>query len=457
MILRQLEHHDRLSGNQLAAMVSSSRRTIITDMEDLRQFFSKSAEISAASNGYELKIKDLAAYQKRKEALLKDDPNLILLHLLCQQVEYLPEKIIEITGLSSQTLNKQIRSLEGILTHYKVTLDREKWQIVGPEANIRLFYYAFYFKEEQPYKIFEQLSSNLSFQTVSELKFDRRKAEQWVKVFLLRTKQGACLPEYPQMAGLCRNLLQKSDFQPLLINKPLPFTEQELAVLMMLSFDEEGLLSFLIKNEWVKSELSEDLNQIFNQVLGKDLEVIAPDQILLHFTLAILLLDRLFHVPINQPLPVVTSTKRRHGEISRSKMELSKTGYRYLADLTERYLIKQAQIKNQLLINYQMISPKKIKQWVIQELGAWLEIRGIRIVSEQKKDFSFFKVRQIIVSDHHLLYPEPFTPVYSIDRSLQKESIHQLGERILKDFQTENYQKDWIFSEYGFQVSSDKE
>lgn len=69
MILRQLEHHDRLSGNQLAAMISSSRRTIITDMEDLRQFFAKSAEISADSNVYELKIKDLAAYQKRKEAI----------------------------------------------------------------------------------------------------------------------------------------------------------------------------------------------------------------------------------------------------------------------------------------------------------------------------------------------------------------------------------------------------
>lgn len=51
------------------------------------------------------------------------------------------------------------------------------------------------------------------------------------------------------MAGLGQKLLQKSDFQPLLINKPLPFTKQELTVLMILSFDEEGMLTFLIKNE----------------------------------------------------------------------------------------------------------------------------------------------------------------------------------------------------------------
>lgn len=70
-----------------------------------------------------------------------------------------------------------------------------------------------------------------------------------MKIFLLRTKQGACLPEYHQMAGLGQKLLQKSDFQPLLINKPLPFTKQELTVLMILSFDEEGMLTFLIKNE----------------------------------------------------------------------------------------------------------------------------------------------------------------------------------------------------------------
>lgn len=39
-------------------------------------------------------------------------------------------KIFEITGLSSQPLNKQIRSLEKIWTHYKVTLDRKNGRLL---------------------------------------------------------------------------------------------------------------------------------------------------------------------------------------------------------------------------------------------------------------------------------------------------------------------------------------
>lgn len=455
MILRQLENCDRLSGVQLAEAVSASRRTVISDLEEIRQFFEKSAEISAASSGYELRIKDLAAYQKQKKALLAEDPNLILLHLLCQQVPNVPEKTAEATGLSSQTFTKQTRYIEGILAHYGLILDKKKWQIVGPEANIRIFYNAFYFREkEQPYTIFKHLSDELSLKVVPEVKLDTVQAEQWLKVFLLRAKQGGCLPERPEMIDVCRLLLQKTGFQAFLFNKPIAFAEQELAILLILTMDEEALLSFLMQNAWIKAEVPVDLDQVLKEILGEKRAEMADDQVLLHMTLATILLDRLFHVPIKQPAPEATIVEMNRKSVGENRTGLTKAGYHYFADLAKTYLNKQTHLKKQLLIDYQIAGPRKIHQWVKRELNDWLAQQGIRVISEQKNAYSFLKASQVIVTDHQLLFQDPYTPVYTIDRSLEKESIHQLGQRILNDFQQKIDQNDWVPSKQGFLLNA---
>lgn len=64
-ILRQLECYGHLSGQQLAQACGASRRTIISDIEELRQLFGASTILASASNGYELVIQELAEYQEK--------------------------------------------------------------------------------------------------------------------------------------------------------------------------------------------------------------------------------------------------------------------------------------------------------------------------------------------------------------------------------------------------------
>lgn len=66
-ILRQLECYGHLSGQQLAQACGASRRTIISDIEELRQQFGASTILASASNGYELVIQELAEYQEKSE------------------------------------------------------------------------------------------------------------------------------------------------------------------------------------------------------------------------------------------------------------------------------------------------------------------------------------------------------------------------------------------------------
>lgn len=430
IILRQLEHDDQISGVQLAKKASASRRTIISDIEELRQLFEKTIEITATSQGYELQINDLAGYQKKKRLLLQDDPNLLFLHYLCQQIDNLPKVLTEKTGLSSQTFNKQQRHIQQVLKEYGLYLDKKAWCIKGPEANLRIFYVAFYFtEEEQPYTFFDQFSEELSIHAAPSMPLDKDKVVKWIKVFLLRAKQGGQLKEQPQLAEFCQQFLSKTDFRVSLSNKALLFSDQELCVLAFLMLDEEGLLSFLMCNNWIEKEMPFSLDLLMKHVFPSQP---AEDQVLANIALAVLLLDKLFHVPIKATHEqTVLSLDESNGlpEV------LSKDGYHYLIRLGKIYLSEQKSLQNQLMIVYYLQGPKKIQQWIQRELNDCLAQQGINVILDNKKEYSFLRVNQIVVTDHQLLYMEPHIPVYFIERSATTESIYRLGEKIYQDFQ----------------------
>lgn len=437
MILRQLERDDQISGEQLAVTAAASRRTIISDIEELRQIFEETIEIIATSHGYELMIKDLAGYQKKKQELLLNDPNLLFLHFLCQQTVNLPEILSEKTGLSNQTFNKQQRHIQQLLADYGLTLDRKKWRIMGSEANLRIFYAAFYFsEEEQPYTFFEQLPEELTIHAALSFPLDMEKAIKWIKVFLLRAKQGGQLKEDPSLTDFCQLFLSKIDFRVSLYNKALLFSEQELSILVFLMLDEEALLSFLMHNNWIEKEVPFALDilmkKVFPQQTTKEL---MEDQVMVTLTLAVLLLDKLFHVPIKATPEQTAIAVIPVDEEKVLPEELSRDGYQYLVHLGGIYLAEQASLKNQLLIVYQLQGPRKIQQWIQGALNDWLAQRGINVVLENKKDYSFLRVNQVIITDHQLLYMDPQIPIYFIDRSVTKEAIGRLGEQIHQDFQ----------------------
>lgn len=431
-ILRQLECYGHLSGQQLAQACGASRRTIISDIEELRQLFGASTILSSASNGYELVIQELAEYQEKKRALLADDPNLLFLHFLCQQETGIPEKLAAITGLGNQTFLKQCRQLQTLFAAYELTLNKKQWCLEGAEGNIRYFYKAFYFEEEeQPHQLFEQLAETLTLRYRPSLPIDPVVSLQWTKVFLLRAQQGGRLEENWEMADFCRLFLEKTGFVIEGLEVCRSLSQQERCVLLFLMMADEGVLSFLLKHPWVEETVPFDPSDSLRETFPKQAETLREDRVFVQVTLAVMLLDRLFHVP--PPLQRDRQKPAVSSGIGKSTA-LSSAASRYLVTLGETYLNKQ-QLKNkQLMITYHLSGNEKIKGWIKQRLRDWLVAQGVDVVVEATSELSIFTARQVLVTDQPLFLLELEQPIYRLERPIEPNSIERLGKAILADF-----------------------
>lgn len=431
-ILRQLECYGHLSGQQLAQACGASRRTIISDIEELRQLFGASTILASASNGYELVIQELAEYQEKKRALLADDPNLLFLHFLCQQETGIPEKLAAITGLGNQTFLKQCRQLQTLFAAYELTLNKKQWCLEGSEGNIRYFYKAFYFEEEeQPHQLFEQLAETLTLRYRPSLPIDPVVSLQWTKVFLLRAQQGGRLEENWEMADFCRLFLEKTGFVIEGLEVCRSLSQQERCVLLFLMMADEGVLSFLLKHPWVEETVPFDPSDSLRETFPKQAETLREDRVFVQVTLAVMLLDRLFHVP--PPLQRDRQKPAVSSGIGKSTA-LSSAASRYLVTLGETYLNKQ-QLKNkQLMITYHLSGNEKIKGWIKQRLRDWLVAQGVDVVVEATSELSIFTARQVLVTDQPLFLLELEQPIYRLERPIEPNSIERLGKAILADF-----------------------
>ncbi|MDB1692054.1 HTH domain-containing protein [Enterococcus casseliflavus] len=431
-ILRQLECYGHLSGQQLAQACGASRRTIISDIEELRQLFGASTILASASNGYELVIQELAEYQEKKRALLADDPNLLFLHFLCQQETGIPEKLAAITGLGNQTFLKQCRQLQTLFAAYELTLNKKQWCLEGAEGNIRYFYKAFYFEEEeQPHQLFEQLAETLTLRYRPSLPIDPVVSLQWTKVFLLRAQQGGRLEENWEMADFCRLFLEKTGFVIEGLEVCRSLSQQERCVLLFLMMADEGVLSFLLKHPWVEETVPFDPSDSLRETFPKQAETLREDRVFVQVTLAVMLLDRLFHVP--PPLQRDRQKPAVSSGIGKSTA-LSSAASRYLVTLGETYLNKQ-QLKNkQLMITYHLSGNEKIKGWIKQRLRDWLVAQGVDVVVEATSELSIFTARQVLVTDQPLFLLELEQPIYRLERPIEPNSIERLGKAILADF-----------------------
>lgn len=434
MILRQLENYGPLSGEQLADSCHSSRRTVISAIEELRNTFEGAMTIDGTSSGYELIIEELIAYRMKKRKLLMNDPNLLFIHFLCQQESEIPKRLEENTGLGIQTINKQAKQIQEILKDYDLKLDKNTWKIEGSEVKIRYFYENFYFgEEEQPYTFYENLQAELSISYAHFLPINPTLTLQWVKIFLLRMQQGGKLEENPEMSSFCQIFVEKTQLSFTLFGKPLLFSNQELCVLLLLIMDEEGVLSFLINHSWVEEMLPFDIYQIIPGNYPGYSEKLKEDSVLVKMTIAVALLDRLFHVPLNllgkDPLEL-----SKEDEELLSQGHLSRVGYEYLFYLQRSYFTEQMKLKNQIIILYQLQGPEKIQQWIRQELSSYLKHRGIQVVSEQEKELTVFTSHQIVVTDYHFFSTRRQLPLYHLEYPLREDSIEKLADKIYLDF-----------------------
>ena len=310
-------------------------------------------------------------------------------------------------------------------------MNKKQWCLEGAEGNIRYFYKAFYFEEEeQPHQLFEQLADTLTLRYRPSLPIDPVVSLQWMQVFLLRAQQGGRLEENWEMADFCRLFLEKTGFVIEGLEACRSLSQQERCVLLFLMMADEGVLSFLLKHPWVEETVPFDPIDSLRETFPKQAETLREDRVFVQVTLAVMLLDRLFHVP---PSFLRDRQKPAVSGIGKSTA-LSSAASHYLVTLGETYLNKQ-QLKNkQLMITYHLSGNEKIKGWIKQRLRDWLVAQGVDVVVEATSELSIFTARQVLVTDQPLFLLELEQPIYRLERPIEPNSIERLGKAILADF-----------------------
>lgn len=147
-ILSFLQRAPFLTLNDLADITSSSDRTTLTDIQKIREYFSTTINLKSTNFGYNLEILSTEEYIEKKRALLDEEPLFKILESIFFNDCLSLNEWSELLYTTESTLNKQLSSIQGILSEYQIVLSRAPINFIGSEINIRQFFHDFYYESD---------------------------------------------------------------------------------------------------------------------------------------------------------------------------------------------------------------------------------------------------------------------------------------------------------------------
>ncbi|WP_430615449.1 hypothetical protein IGJ42_002270 [Enterococcus sp. DIV1067f] len=147
-ILNLFERTQIATKGQLAKLNEVSERTILTDINKLKEYFSDSAKIVSTNNGYLFEKKNSLRFIEQKEKLLQNEILFELLgNIFYGELEDVAE-LIDRFHLSETSFRRYLRRIEPVLKEYGLKLSLTPIDLKGDEANIRKFFKDFYYEGE---------------------------------------------------------------------------------------------------------------------------------------------------------------------------------------------------------------------------------------------------------------------------------------------------------------------
>ncbi|MBW9323880.1 HTH domain-containing protein [Enterococcus casseliflavus] len=145
-ILNILERTQLTTKSELAEYVNVSERTVLNDINKLKDYFLGSIKISSTNMGYSFELEDAILFLKQKEHLLQNE---VLLELLGNIFYGESDEFADLTErfhLSETTLRRYIKQIEPVFEEYELRLTLSPIDLKGNEANIRKFFKDFFYE-----------------------------------------------------------------------------------------------------------------------------------------------------------------------------------------------------------------------------------------------------------------------------------------------------------------------
>lgn len=153
-ILSIIERERTFTIVSLSERLTISQRTLIKDVQSIKDHFQESIVVQSSNSGFWFQEKNRFVYQEKKEELLVNE----VLFQLVEQIFYGEstrlDELAHHYSYAESTLRRFLSRIEPYLESYGLHLSLKPVTFVGEEANIRKFFFDFYYNGEQtPYMI----------------------------------------------------------------------------------------------------------------------------------------------------------------------------------------------------------------------------------------------------------------------------------------------------------------
>ncbi|MDB7100564.1 MULTISPECIES: helix-turn-helix domain-containing protein [Enterococcus] len=153
-ILNLIEREHAFTLIHLSEQLNITQRTLIKDIQALKDHFGKSASFHSGRNGHRFEEVDRLLYKERKEQLLENEVLFeIIGNIFYGELRNVGDLAYDYNYAES-TLRRFLAQLQSSLNDYGLTLNLNPVTIVGDEGSIRKFFFDFYYGgEHNPHTI----------------------------------------------------------------------------------------------------------------------------------------------------------------------------------------------------------------------------------------------------------------------------------------------------------------
>ncbi|MGG5372661.1 helix-turn-helix domain-containing protein [Enterococcus sp. AZ196] len=145
-ILNLLEGKEEIQTREIAESLNSSKRTILADLNELRDYFGSAITISGSNRGIKLTVNDYTIYHEKKKKYVQQEP-LVQIIAGIYSGEYLSiSEWAEKVNFSESTVLRLLKKLDRIIQNYRLGVIRSPVKFSGRELDIRKFFWDLYYE-----------------------------------------------------------------------------------------------------------------------------------------------------------------------------------------------------------------------------------------------------------------------------------------------------------------------
>lgn len=165
-ILNEFEKNTESTASSLAKITNSTRRTIGTDVQEIREFSGNTILLETTRQGYAFKSLNF----RKKAILLSSEPLFVLTERLFQEETHSVEEWADIFHLSITTTQNYFKKMQTQLAHFNLTLSFHPVRMQGNEMDIRNFYFSFFYESDiTPYTVFPTVAIQQAVNEMGQL------------------------------------------------------------------------------------------------------------------------------------------------------------------------------------------------------------------------------------------------------------------------------------------------